>query len=74
MTLQVFCHHLKQINSFESKKGLLGLYLEDGKMVTKSTDYDTMNSDLNLLKPVFENGRILKTFTLDEIRSTISNQ
>lgn len=58
----------------KSKKGLLGLYLEDGKMVTKSTDYDTMNSDLNLLKPVFENGKILKTFTLDEIRATISNQ
>lgn len=62
-------------NSFKkSKRGLTGLYLEDGKMVTKSTDYDTMNSDLNLLKPVFENGKILKMFTLDEIRATISNQ
>ena len=62
-------------NSFKkSKRGLTGLYFEVGNMVTKSTDYDTMNSDLNLLKPVFENGKILKTFTLDEIRATISNQ
>lgn len=56
----------------KSKKGLLGLYIEEGKMVTKATDYETMNSEANLLKPVFENGKILRMFTLDEIRDRLA--
>ena len=55
----------------KSKKGLLGLYMENGKMITKATDYATMDSKENLLQPIFKNGEFLSMSTLDDIRNRL---
>ena len=55
----------------KSKKGLLGLYVENGKMVTKATDYATMESIENLLQPILKNGEFLSMSTLDDIRNRL---
>lgn len=49
-----------------SKKGKLTLEIEDGTYVTRQGG--TGNPEKDLLVPVFENGILLKEYTLDEIR------
>ena len=49
-----------------SKRGRLGLYLEDGRYATRE---EGLAGDL--LVPVFENGEILKRYTLGEVRENV---
>ncbi|PIK45318.1 hypothetical protein BSL78_17819 [Apostichopus japonicus] len=49
-----------------SKKGKLTLERENGTFVTKQGG--TGNPEKDVLVPVYENGRLLKEYTLDEIR------
>ena len=48
-----------------SKAGRLSLVREGGKLVTVEGEQKD-----SLLEPVFENGKILRTFTLEEVRAT----
>ena len=40
-------------------------------MVTKATDYATMESIENLLQPILKNGEFLSMSTLDDIRNRL---
>ncbi len=52
--------------SKRSKSGLLALIKESG--VYKTVNKNELNGRQNELKPVFENGKILREFSFDEIR------
>lgn len=52
-----------------SKKGVLDLVLENGQM--KTVEQDGNWHGTSLLRTVFENGKMLKETTMDEIRKTI---
>lgn len=51
----------------KSKKGRLGLFMEDGVLVTKAIEDEKMDKK-NLLKEVFRDGRMVKTHKFADIR------
>lgn len=58
----------------KSKRGILGLFNRDGVLSTEKIDYMDMDSDDNMLKTVFENGEIVREFTLSEVRERVNKQ
>jgi len=63
-TVDVYKSPLDQ--SKKSKRGELSLIFENGKYNTVNTK--DLNGREDLLIPVFENGKILREYTFDEIR------
>lgn len=53
-----------------SKKGRLSLYEKDGNYITTQMEKRAwVGSAVEVLVPVFENGKVLKEYTLDEVRA-----
>ena len=67
-TVDVYKSPLDQ--SKKSKRGELSLIFENGKYNTVNTK--DLNRREDLLIPVFENGRILREYTFDEIRKNVA--
>ena len=57
----------------KSAKGLLRVQREDGelKLIQGTSWDDFINDDLNLIQPVFVDGKLLKEYTLAEIREKL---
>lgn len=74
---EIFKDPLTDIASFKkSAKGLLMVVKdENGKLILKDqVTKAEENSDNNLLKPVFKDGKMIKEFSLSEIKETLNSQ
>ena len=56
----------------KSQKGLCYVYEEDGVLKYKDEYTSETIPEGNLLQPVFRNGKLLKDYTMDEIRQRLN--